>query len=43
MHCADEITPGPYVQDAATMQAATPADYDRIHQALFGLLDRLPA
>jgi GMP synthase-like glutamine amidotransferase len=43
VHCADEITPGPYVQDAATMQAATAADYDRIHQALFGLLDRLPA
>jgi GMP synthase-like glutamine amidotransferase len=42
-HCADEIAPGPYVQDAATMLAAGPADYGRIHQALCGLLDRLPA
>ena len=42
-NCADEIVPGPYVQDAATMQAATPADYARMHTALFGLLDRLPA
>lgn len=42
-NCADEIVPGPYVQDAATMQAATPEDYARIHTALFGMLDRLPA
>ncbi len=41
-HCADEIRPGPWVQDAATMLAATPADYARINAALFGILDRLP-
>jgi GMP synthase-like glutamine amidotransferase len=41
-HCADEIVPGPYVQDAATMLAAQPADYARIHSAMSGLLDRLP-
>ena len=41
-HCADEIVPGPYVQDAATMLAAGPADYARINAALFGVLDRLP-
>ena len=42
-NCADEIVPGPYVQDAAIMQAATPEGYARMHTALFGLLDRLPA
>jgi GMP synthase-like glutamine amidotransferase len=42
-HCADEISPGPYVQDAATMLAAEPSDYARIHSAMSGLLDRLPA
>ena len=41
-HCADEIVPGPYVQDAATMLAAGPEDYARINAALFGVLDRLP-
>jgi GMP synthase-like glutamine amidotransferase len=41
-NCADEIVPGPYVQNAATMLAAGPADYARINAALFGVLDRLP-
>jgi GMP synthase-like glutamine amidotransferase len=41
-NCGDEIVPGPYVQDAATMLAAGPADYAHIHAALFGVLDRLP-
>jgi GMP synthase-like glutamine amidotransferase len=41
-HCADEIVPGPYVQDAATMLAAGQEDYARINTALFGVLDRLP-
>ena len=41
-HCANEIVPGPYVQDAAIMLAAGPADYARINAALFGVLDRLP-
>jgi GMP synthase-like glutamine amidotransferase len=41
-NCADEIVPGPFVQDAATMLAADPAAYARIHAALFGVLDRLP-
>ena len=41
-HCADEIVPGPYVQDAAAMLAAGPTHYARINAALFGILDRLP-
>ena len=41
-NCADEIVPGPYVQNAATMLAASPTDYARINAALFGVLDRLP-
>ena len=40
--CADELVPGPYVQETARILAATPEDYARIGQALFGLLDRLP-
>jgi GMP synthase-like glutamine amidotransferase len=42
-NCADEITPGRYVQDAERMLAATQADYVRINRALSGILDRLPA
>jgi len=43
-NCADEIIPGSYVQDAERMRAATGEDYyARINQALFGILDRLPA
>jgi GMP synthase-like glutamine amidotransferase len=41
-NCADEIVPGPYVQSAERMLAATDEDFRRIHQALFGILDRLP-
>lgn len=41
-NCADEIVPGPYVQGAALMLAASPADFARINTALFGVLDRLP-
>lgn len=41
-NCADEIVAGPYVQDAAIMLAASPADFARINTALFGVLDRLP-
>ena len=41
-NCADEIVPGPYVQDAASMLAASPTDFARINAALFGVLDRLP-
>ena len=40
--CADEIVPAPYCQDAARMLAADAADFARINQALFGILDRLP-
>lgn len=40
-HCADEIRPAPYVQDAARMLAAGPEDYRAISGALFGILDRL--
>lgn len=42
-NCADEIVPGSYVQDAERMLAATEEDYTCINQALFGILDRLPA
>jgi GMP synthase-like glutamine amidotransferase len=42
-HCADELVPGPYVQTAETMLAAAPEDYARLHAALTGILDRLPA
>jgi hypothetical protein len=41
-HCADELVPGPYVQTAETMLAASPEDYARLHAALAGILDRLP-
>lgn len=41
-NCADEILPEKYVQDAEPMLAAKEADYERINQALFGILDRLP-
>lgn len=41
-NCADEILPGPYVQGAERMLAATEGDFVRIHHALFGILDRLP-
>lgn len=40
-NCADEIIPGPYVQDAERMLAATEDEYERINQALVGILDRL--
>ncbi len=40
-HCADEIVPARYVQDAERMLAADPEDFERIRGALFGLLDRL--
>jgi len=40
-HCAQDIVPGPYVQTAERMLAATPEDYARINGALFGILDRL--
>jgi GMP synthase-like glutamine amidotransferase len=40
--CADEILPGPYVQDAARMRAAGAAELARIHAMLDTLLDRLP-
>jgi GMP synthase-like glutamine amidotransferase len=42
-HCADEIVPGPYVQDAERMRAAGAADYAAINGALEGMLDRLAA
>ena len=40
--CADELVPGPHVQTAARMLAATPEDYARLKATLFGILDRLP-
>lgn len=40
-HCAGEIHPAPYVQDAGRMLAAGTEDYRTINGALFGILDRL--
>jgi len=42
-NCADEICPGPYIQSAERILAAGDEDYRRIHQALFGMLEGLPA
>jgi GMP synthase-like glutamine amidotransferase len=42
-NCAHEITAGEYVQDADRMLSATEADYERIKDAIVGILDRLPA
>jgi GMP synthase-like glutamine amidotransferase len=41
-HCADELVSGAHVQRAEQMLAAGPDHYQRIQQALFGVLDRLP-
>ena len=41
--CADELVPGPYVQGAERILAATAQDYARLNAALFGILDRLPS
>jgi GMP synthase-like glutamine amidotransferase len=40
-HGADDIVPGPYVQSAERMLAASREDFERINGALFGVLDRL--
>jgi GMP synthase-like glutamine amidotransferase len=40
-HGADDIVPGPFVQSAERMLAASGEDCERIHGALFGVLDRL--
>jgi GMP synthase-like glutamine amidotransferase len=42
-HCSDEIEPASCVQSAERMLAAGRAVYQRINQALYGVLDRLPA
>jgi len=42
-NCADEIVTGRYIQSAERMLAAGEEDFRRINQALFGILDRLPA
>lgn len=42
-HCAGEIVPGPWVQNAARMRAAPAARYRRANAALSGVLDRLAA
>jgi GMP synthase-like glutamine amidotransferase len=43
VHCAGEMTPGPYVQDAATIRAATAEGVRRTNAWLFTVLDRLAA
>ena len=42
-HCADEMTPGPYVQTADAIRAATAENVRRTHGWLFSILDRLAA
>jgi GMP synthase-like glutamine amidotransferase len=42
-NCADELVPAPYIQSAERLLAAGEDDYRRLHAALFGVLDRLPA
>ena len=42
-HCAGEMTPGPYVQDAASIRAATAEGVRRTNAWLFTVLDRLAA
>jgi len=37
-----EMKPAPFVQNGAAMLSATDEDYRRLHDALFGVLDRLP-
>ena len=41
--CADEILPSATVQSGEQMLAVPEQEYDRINQALFGMLDRLAA
>lgn len=40
-HCGEEIVPGSFVQSAEQMLAAPQAVFDRLHESLYGLLDRL--
>jgi GMP synthase-like glutamine amidotransferase len=40
-HCGGEIVPGNYVQSAEQMLAVPQATFDRLHESLYGLLDRL--
>ncbi|NEX21232.1 type 1 glutamine amidotransferase [Thiorhodococcus mannitoliphagus] len=41
--CADEIVPSASIQSAERMLAASDADFARMHEQLFGLLDRFAA
>lgn len=41
-NCADEIVPGPYVQDARRILQATPEDFTGIAAVLYGIMDWLP-
>ncbi len=41
-HCADELTPGPFVQDRAELLGASAGRFRELHAGLFQLLDRLP-
>ncbi|EIC22985.1 type 1 glutamine amidotransferase [Thiorhodovibrio frisius] len=38
-HCADELSPGPFVQTAGEMCAAPPAAFEQVHAVLEQLLD----
>lgn len=40
-YCGAEIVPGNYVQSAEQMLAVPQAAFDRLHESLYGLLDRL--
>lgn len=43
VHCAGEMTPGPYVQSASAIRAAIPDGVRRTNGWLFTVLDRLAA
>ena len=41
-HCADDLTPGTWVQDTETLQTVSDAALAALHERLFALLARLP-
>jgi GMP synthase-like glutamine amidotransferase len=42
-NCGNEVAPGEYIQSVGDILSASPAQYQRINEAMFGILDRLSA
>lgn len=42
-HCAEELVEGPWIQDAETILAAQPQDFERLHRRLIPILEYLTA